>query len=116
MPQAKDCHVLITYFINGYEGRYGRKPEVNRYSARWGFDSILQDMSMVEARSLIDYYFTTPPTRRHELDWFFYNYDKLHVAMIEARDDAAHRRKLMEESKKRAEAWRQSGKQGIADS
>lgn len=116
MATAKDCHALTSYYVKGYEVRYGVKPNVNRNTARWGFDSMLQDLSMNHVRQLIDYYFTTPPTRRHDLDWFFYNYEKLNNAMSEAREDAKHRSKLMEESKQRAEAWRQSGKQGIADS
>jgi hypothetical protein len=116
MPQAKDCHALTTYFIQGYEKKYGKKPSVNRNTARWGFDSILHDKSIMDTKFLIDYYFTTPDTKKHDLDWFFYNYDKLWNAMEEAHEDAQHRKKLMEESKKRAEAWRQSGRQGIANS
>jgi hypothetical protein len=70
---------------------------------------------MDQVRELIDYYFTTPPTNRHSLEWFFWNYDKLVKAMLDAKEDAAHRLRLKEESKIRAEQWRQSGKQGIAN-
>lgn len=115
MPSAKDCHAITSYYEKQYKEKYGSAPNVNRVTARWNFDSILQAMSTAQAKELIDYYFTTPPTRRHELEWFFYNYEKLVKAMYEAKEDAAHRRKLMEESKARAEQWRNSGKQGIAN-
>lgn len=112
---AKDCHAMTSYFLKQYEAKYGRQANVNRYSARWGFDAILSGMSMDQAKALVDYYLTTPPTRKHDLDWLFYNYEKIVDAMNRSKDDAAHRIKLMEESKKRAELWRQSGKQGITN-
>ena len=112
---AKDCHALISYYEKGYVAKYGKIPNVNRYAARWGFDSVLQSMGMTQARALVDYYFTTPGTKKHDLDWFFYNYHKLVDGMQRAQEDSAHRRKLMEESKIRAERWRQSGKQGTTD-
>lgn len=115
MATAKECHALISYFEKKYKEVYDKPPNVNRYSARWGFDSVLMSMGSTQAKELIDYYFTTPKTRLHDLDWFFYNYEKLVKGMQDSREDAAHRRKLMEESKKRAEQWRLSGKQGIAD-
>lgn len=115
MATAKDCHALTSYYAKKYKEKYDTEPNVNRFSARWGFDSVLSGMGVTQAKELIDYYFTTPPTRRHDLDWFFYNYEKLVKAWRDGKSDAEHRRKLMEESKIRAEKWRQSGKQGIAD-
>lgn len=115
MPAAKDCHALTSYYEKKYKEEYGSAPNVNRYTARWGFDSVLMSMGSTQAKELIDYYFTTPKTRLHDLDWFFYNYEKLIKSKQDGDADAAHRRKLMEESKQRAEKWRQSGKQGIAD-
>lgn len=115
MATIKDANTLTSYYKKLYKARYGTNPEVNDYAARWGFDSVLNGMGVAEGKELLDYYFTTPATRRYDLEWFFWNYDKLSKAMREGRKDKEHRRKLMEESKLRAEQWRQSGKQGIAD-
>lgn len=115
MATIKDCQTLTSYYIKKYKERYKSEPNVNRFSARWGFDLVLSGMSIPLAKELLDYYFTTPPTRRHDLNWFFQNYEKILVAYQNGKTDAEHRRKLMEESKIRAEQWRQSGKQGIAD-
>lgn len=112
---AKDCHTMISYFEKQYKDKYGFAPNVNRYAARWGFDSVLQSMNMVKAKSLIDYYLTTPPTRKHDLDWFFYHYHELDTAMVKSKTDAEHRKKLMQESKIRAEGWLERGKQSITD-
>lgn len=116
MPAAKDCQTLISYYVKQYKKKIGKEPNVNRWSARWGFDSVLLGMGMEQAMDLVDYYFTTPPTRLYDLDWFFYNYEKLVQAMHEAKTDSEHRRKLMQESKERSERWRNSGKPGIANS
>lgn len=112
---AKDCHALTSYYEKLYKEKYGQAPFVNRYAARWGFDSVLGSMSNTQAKELIEYYFTTASTRKHELEWFFYNYHVLMKNLQAAKDDAAHRNKLMEESKIRAEQWRNSGKSRIAD-
>jgi uncharacterized protein YdiU (UPF0061 family) len=112
---AKDCHALISYYEKIYKAQYNKAPNVNRYAARWGFDSVLQSMNSEDAKALLDYYLTTPATRKHDLDWFFYHYHDLIDGMQKAQADAAHRRKLMEESKLRAEQWRNSGKQGITN-
>lgn len=114
MATAKECHTLTSYFAARYKEKYARAPVLNRYSARWGFDSVLMDMSSKEVEELIDYYFTVPSERHHNLEWFFYNYDKLAKARTDAKEDSEHRARLREESAARAETWRQSGKRGIA--
>lgn len=110
---AKDCHALTGYYTKQYTETYGRKPDVNVWSARWGFDAVLRGMSSKEAQELIDYYFTTSNARNHDLDWFFNNYHKLVTARRESEQDKKHIDHLKEESRRRAERWRQSGKRGI---
>jgi hypothetical protein len=110
---AKDCHALTSYFVKAFKQHHGREPNINRWSARWGFDAMLQGMSVTDVQALIDYYFTTPSDRLHDLEWFFYNYQKLYRARTDVLTDVALRHKLMEESKKRAEEWRKSGKRSI---
>jgi hypothetical protein len=113
---AKDCHELTSYYAKVFKEKYGSAPNVNRHTARWGFDSVLQGMSKQEAKDLLDFYFETPSERKHNLDWFFYNYDKLVESKSDVEETRQQYQRLMEESKIRAEAWRKSGKQGIANS
>ena len=114
MPTVKDCHTLTTYYAKLYARKYGEKPVVNRHTARWGFDSVLMDMPLTEAKELLEYYLTTVSPRKHPLDWFFYNYEKLVKGRQDAEEDHARTQRLLLESKKRAEEWRASGHQGIA--
>lgn len=113
MPSAKDAHSLVSYYESAYTKHYGKKPVVNRYKARWGMDSILMDMPMKEAKALLDYYVESGNALNRDLEWFFYNYEKLRESYDKVRDDAVKRRILMEESRRRAEEWRKRGKQGI---
>lgn len=107
MPAAKDCHTLTSYFEKQYKTKYGSAPVVNRNTARWSFDSILQGMSVPECKELIDYYLASASEKRHNLQWFFYNYDKLIESQRDAIDDAERRKRLREESQERARKWRE---------
>jgi len=119
MPKAtvQQCHALISYYIKKYKEKYkGAEPVVNRHSARWGFDSVLMGMSPDEAKEVIDYYFKTTSTRKHSLDWFFYNYEKLIAGKNELAEDQARREKLRRESEERAREWMQRiGNAGTTD-
>lgn len=104
---------MTSYYAKKFKEHYGREANVNRYSARWGFEAVLMGMGTATAHELVDYYFTTPGDRDHNLDWFFYNYDKLYDAMRESKEDAARTERLAAESKQRVAEWRASGKRGI---
>lgn len=102
----KQIHSLVTYFLQQYKKKYGFDAVVNRNRSRWAVGNMLLDMSIDEAKALIDYYFETASPNGHELDWFLYNYDKLEIARSKHADDAAALARLREESKRRAEEWR----------
>jgi hypothetical protein len=114
MAAVKDCHTLTSYYIKKYKERYAQDPVVNRHAARWGFDSVLMDMSVADAKEVIDFYFMTNSPRRHSLDWFLYNYEKLVATMLAQAEDAANRARLRKESEERAKEWREKrGNTGI---
>jgi len=113
MATAQQSHAMTSYFVKKYKEHYGRDPIVNRHTARWGFDSVLTGLSPVEAKEIVDFYFTVASTNKHSLDWFFYNYDKLLESKRRTDDDAAKRARLREESEKRAKEWRERGNKGV---
>lgn len=97
---------MTTYFGQRYEAKYGFKAKVNRYAARWGFDSILMDMSSDDAKALIDYYFQTVSPNSHSLDWFFYNYEKLAEAKEKTDADRKRLAGIRRATQARTEEWR----------
>lgn len=106
MATAKDCHTLTGHFEKCYKERYGQKPVLNKYAARWGFDAVLNDLSVLDAKALVEYYFKTESHNRHSIDWFFYNYHNLIINRKAQQDDAARRAVLRAESARRTEEWR----------
>ena len=105
MAKVEDCHALTSYFIKKYKEKYGHNPNVNRFSARWGFDSVLGGMKMDEAKELISFYFTTTTSNNHGIDWFFYNYEKLIDSKRDADSDREKRARLRAETEERARRW-----------
>lgn len=106
MSTPKQAHTLSTYFGNKFKGKYGYEHKFNRNKARWSWDNILMDMTMDEAKALIDFYFTTANTSGHSLEWFFYNYDKLAEAKEKTDEDRAALARIREQSRIRTEEWR----------
>lgn len=105
--KVQDCHVLITYFAKVYREKYGNSPVINRYRARYGFESVLMDMPMDEAKSLIDFYFVTVSTNRHSLDWFFNNYDKIINNRNEFEVEQERRKQQRLETQERVARWKE---------
>lgn len=106
MPDAKTSHAMVSYFAAQYKKKYGKAPIMNRYAARWGFDSMLRDMPQAEVKSLVDYYFTTNSPNGHQLDWFFYNYEKLMRTKLDFDADQEELAKIREATRKRTEEWK----------
>lgn len=101
-----DAFALVSYYEKKYKEKYAVKAVVNRYAARWGFDSILVQLPVSGVKSLIDYYLTTQSPNRHSLDWFFYHYHELMESKAVADKDAEERSERAKESKRRTEEWR----------
>lgn len=108
MPSASNCQSLINYYERLHK-QYQGPVNINRYTARWGFDAVLMSMSLDDAKALLDYYFNT--TGDHSLTWFFYNYDSLNEDRLKAEEDNAERIILRRQSEKRAKEWREQFEQ-----
>lgn len=107
MAAANIANGLSSYYIKKYEERYGVKPVINRNKARWSWDNILADMTPTQIRRLLDYYFASNSSKAHDLDNFFYNYDKIIKSMEDSVTHREERQRLMKESEERAKEWRQ---------
>lgn len=106
MTTPKQAHTLSSYFGKQFKAKYGYEHKFNRNKARWSWDNILMDMTMDEAKALIDYYFATVNPSGHTLDWFFWNYDKLEEAKEKTDKDVAALAVIREQTRIRTEEWR----------
>lgn len=103
---SKEVHTLISYYLKKYGERYERDPrDFNRFRDKWGFQSMIEQYGLAGAKDVVDYYMST---RRvgHPVNYLLYNYEKLYEIMMDKRKDKENRERLIRESKKRVEEWR----------
>lgn len=97
---AKYAREAIALYVSLFESKYKRKPEMNRYSARYALSDIIDDIGMAKTKTVIEYYFKTDKPG-HPFPWFLGNYEKLNKVYDELQEDARKRAKLREETRKR---------------
>lgn len=103
----QQTHALITYFLQKHQEKYEREPrDFNRFRDQWGFSAMIEQYGMTKAKRIVDYYFDT---RRmaHPVNYLLYNYERLNAIIVEKDADAELRKKLLEESQRRVEEWRE---------
>jgi len=107
MPSTvKTTDGLTRHYAALYTTKYGFKPHMNSYKARFGFDTMLKHMTSREIEELLEYYFKTINTSGHTLEWFFYNHENLAVGMEIQQQDRAQQEQIRSETQKRTEEWR----------
>ena len=107
MPSTvKTTTALTNKYVTLYTKKYGTKPHVNSYKARFAFDTMLNTLAAEEIEELLEYYFHTISTSGHNLDWFLYNYESLAVAMEAQKQDQIQQDIVRRETERRTEEWR----------
>jgi len=91
--QSKQIHTIISYFQARYKEKFNRRPIVNRNKLQWTVGNILQDLSMKEIKTLIDFYIRTD--KNPSLMEFCYEYDEILDRMNLESVDLENRKALM---------------------
>lgn len=104
MTDRKKAHVLISYYVKKYKETYNSAPVINRNRLRWGFEDMIEDLTLSKAMEVIDWYFRV--MQSHD-PWNLLNsYDKF-VRMIEEDEaDREYREKLRRRTEERVEEFR----------
>jgi hypothetical protein len=104
-------HTLVTYFLSAFKDKYEAAPkDFNRFRDKWGFQGMIEDYGMDNAKLIIDYYFSTS-RNYHPTKYLLFNYEKLNNAMLERKEDEKKRAQLRAESRRRVEEWRKQHEQ-----
>lgn len=94
---------LIDLFVLCYHGKTGRKPVVNRYKEKWGFQDMIDSIGYERSVEVVKFYFETSnawtPTN------LFNIFDKLDESLRRRDEDRARRAKLREQTNKALEEW-----------
>ncbi len=99
MANEKEPYVLIGLYQSLYKEKYGKMPQLNKFREKWAMQDVIDSVGFDRAKDLLIYYFNLPKGG-HPLQFFFYNFDRMDVARIEAERDKERRRLLLEETKK----------------
>jgi len=99
----KEAMGVLTYYEKLYTQKYGKKPVVNRYREKWGAADVVDSVDYLNAKALLDYYFTLDGNHKNSLPFFLQNFDKLAVARDARLEDDRRTRELLEKTKELVE-------------
>ena len=95
--EAKEAYILVSLFCSLYKEKYKKPAVVNRYREKWAMKDVIDSLGYDRAKNLLEYYFKLNKTD-HNLTWFFYNFDKINIAMIELEKDKSRREFIMKQT------------------
>lgn len=100
----QQAHALISYFQNVYQSKFGKKPIVNRNKLQNLVVNMLKDLTVTEAKKVIDFYIKTDKNPRFL--YLCYEYDEVLEQMNLYEKDLERRRALMKQTQKNVEDFR----------
>lgn len=107
--KTRKVNALMTKYIQLYEDRYGVKPKFNRYTEKWGFENMLEDLGF-EAMPTLEYYFTLA-RRVHTTSELLRGYPEFNEWRTQDIEDEENRRLLAIKTKERVEEHRKTWQQ-----
>lgn len=100
--KGRQAHILISRYIALFKEKHNRTPTINRYSAKWGMMDVIDSVGSERAEELLEYYFHTTH-EKHDIEFFYKNFDKIEVHFLSVRQDRLRRAKIMADTAKRVE-------------
>lgn len=97
---AQNANALITLYIKCYTEKYSRKPNINRYRIKWGFQDMVEDLGYQRSREVVEYYFRTGRSG-HPTDFLLMNYEKISEVYEEKQEDERKRAELRKQTEQR---------------
>jgi hypothetical protein len=101
---AKLAYALIDLYIVEYTARFSRKPDVNRFKSKYGFQDMVNDLGYEKSQKVVKHYVSSnrPSITINDL---LYNYDKINSVIEQIEEDNARKAILRAETKARVEEW-----------
>lgn len=103
--KAQQAHALASHFAKAYEKQFGRKYKGNTHREKWGFQDMLEDLDMDEAKRVVDWYFGTSRAEFTAAD-LHKNYDKLVEAMQDYEEEKKAHDEALERTRRKVEEFR----------
>ena len=96
--EAKQAYGLVSLYCVLFKEKYNKTAVVNKYREKWAMNDVLDSVGYDRAKILLEYYFSTSRTS-HPIDWFFYNFEKLDLALQEKEQDKSRRELIRAKTK-----------------
>lgn len=105
MPDSKQqAHTLITYFQKEYLIKFNKKAIVNRNKLQNLVVNMLKDLTLPEAKQVVDFYIRTD--RSPTMLYLCYEYDEVLQEMKSHEKDLEQRKALMRQTQNNVEEFR----------
>lgn len=102
MANDKQPYILLSLYQNLYKEKYGKMPTMNKFREKWAMQDCIDSIGFDRAKELIEYYFKLNKSG-HQLQFFFYNFDRIDNVKRDSEADVERRRLLLEQTKKMVE-------------
>lgn len=101
---TKHGNALVTLFIKLYTEKYSAAPKLNRYKAKWGFQSMVEDLGYERSQEVVHYYFRTSK-QGHPVEFLHMNYEKIADYNEERKRDEAMRAELRRQTEQQVKEY-----------
>ena len=96
--EARLAHALVSLYAVLYKETHGKPIVINKYREKWAMQDVIESVGYDRAKVLLEYYFKTNNSN-HALSWFFFNFEKLDLALRLKQKDRAHREVVRENTR-----------------
>jgi hypothetical protein len=96
--QAKLAYALVSFYCVLYKEHYKKPAIVNKYREKWAMQDVIDSVGYDRAKILLEYYFKLDKSK-HPIDWFFYNFEKLDIALQQTEEDKSRRELIRSKTK-----------------
>ena len=100
----QQAHSLVTYFQKVYRDKFNRDPIVNRNKLQNLLVNMLKDVSLADAKKIIDFYVKTD--KNPKLLYLCYEYDEVIEQMQLHERDLERRKQLIKQTQQNVEEFR----------
>ena len=95
----KGAYILLSLYESLYFSKYNRKPRINKYKEKWGMQDVIDSVGFERAKEILEYYFNTGKVG-HQLQFFYYNFDRMDDMMNQLEQDRENRARIIEQTKR----------------
>jgi hypothetical protein len=96
--EAKLAYGLVSLYCVLYKETYSKTVVVNKYREKWAMQDVIDSVGYDRAKELLEYYFKTSRAN-HPISWFFYNFEKLDMALSQMQEDKTRRELIRSKTK-----------------